>query len=74
MHWKEKPMKVRVLYASAFVHLDKPPAGGDIVTVEDSFGKAAIAAGYAEEPKVERATAAPGEKRQVTRPRKKKAS
>jgi hypothetical protein len=44
------------------------------VTVEDSFGKAAIAAGYAEEPKVERATAAPGEKRQVTRPRKKKAS
>jgi len=64
-------MKVRVLYPTAFGFLKKLPDGGAIVEVEESHGEALIAAHYAEEPKVERTTAAPGEKRTVRRPRKK---
>lgn len=66
-------MKVRVLYPQAFRHLEPPPLGGDIVDLPD--GQAFLDAGYAEPvtpgAKVERATKAPGEKRDVIRPKAK---
>jgi len=67
-------MKVRVLFPTAFQHLDPIPVGGDLVTVDDVEANAAIANGYAEAvaAKVERATSAPGEKRPAGRPRKAK--
>ena len=64
-------MKIRVLYPSAFAGMDKPPVASDVVDVSDGEAAAFIAAGYAETvaPKVERATKAPGEKRDVRRPK-----
>jgi hypothetical protein len=62
-------MKIRVLYPSAFAHLSKPPQGSDVIDLPDAEAKSHIASGYAEAVKVERATAAPGEKRAVARPK-----
>lgn len=65
-------MKIRVLYPSAFAHLTNPPVGSDIIDLPEAEATAHVAAGYAEpvSPKVERATKAPGEKRDVSRPKK----
>ncbi len=60
------PRKIRVLYPIAFQYQHE---AGDVITVDDNQGENLIRAGYAEEvkPKVERATKAPGEKREVQR-------
>lgn len=65
-------MKVRVLYASAFQHLDPDYDGADTWNLSTDQAQNAIAAGYAEAmtAKVERATKVPGEKRSVDRPTK----
>jgi hypothetical protein len=66
-------MKVRVLYPLALAYLPKPPAAGDVITLEDDVAARAIEVGYVEpvgKPAVERATAAPGEKRKPGRPKK----
>lgn len=70
-------MKVRVLYPTAFgPHLKgEEPEGGSIVNIDQQVAEALISEGFAEPvdakpPVVEQATAAPGEKRKVGRPRK----
>jgi hypothetical protein len=64
-------VKIRVLYPSAFTHIDPPPVGSDVIDLPEAEATAHVAAGYAEpvSPKVERATKAPGEKRDVARPK-----
>ena len=62
-------MKIRVLYPTAFLDLDPVPEGSDIVDVPEARANGAILNGYAEQIKVERATKAPGEKSNVTKPK-----
>lgn len=67
--------KIRILHPIGCRRFGISAAGGDVVEMDEKWADTAIAKGYAEEPAVERATAAPGEKR-VTgkkrgRPRKK---
>jgi hypothetical protein len=65
-------MKVLVLNQVACASQGLPDEG--VADVSDALGKALIDAGYAEEvkgKKVEHATAAPGEKHEVSRPKSK---
>ena len=68
-------MKVRVLYPTVTEAHGIKGAGGDVVEVDDVLAKALCAEGVAEPADakpapVERATASPGEKRPVGRPKK----
>lgn len=67
-------MKCRVLYPTVTESHGIKGAGGDIVDVEDELARALITEGSLEavedSGRVERATAAPGEKRPVGRPKK----
>jgi hypothetical protein len=63
-------MKVLVLNQMACLSLGL--AGEGVVTVDEALGKMLVASGYAEavaDKKVERATKAPGEKTNVTKPK-----
>jgi len=63
--------KVRVLFPLAFRNIVEgdDPEGGAVINVPAELVAGLVAAGYAET--VERATKAPGEKRDVRRPAKK---
>ena len=67
-------MKIRVLYPTVTESHGIKAAGGETEEVDDALAEALIATGAAEsaEPatRVERATASPGEKRPVGRPKK----
>ena len=68
-------MKIRVLYPTVTESHGVKAAGGETEEVDDALAEALIATGAAEPadakpPKVERATASPGEKRPVGRPKK----
>lgn len=64
-------MKIRVLYPTAFDGDHPGVLAGDVIDVTEGEAGAAIAAGYAEPMPVERATARPGDKRDVKVPRRK---
>ena len=68
-------MKIRVLYPTVTEAHGIKAKGGETADVDDALAEALFATGAAEPadakaPPVERATAAPGEKRPVGRPKK----
>lgn len=67
-------MRCRILYPTATEPVGIKGAGGDIVEVEDQLARSLIETfaleAVEDSARVERATAAPGEKRPVGRPRK----